>query len=106
MIARHWRGQTHIQDADRYENFLQAKVFPSLRAIKGYCGGYILRNDGPSQSEFVVINLFESLDAVRRFAGPEYMVAVIEPEARQLLCSFEPVATHYEIRFNTAGVKS
>lgn len=98
MIARHWRGWTRLQDADTYEALLKSKVLPALSEIAGYRGGYILRNDGAAESEFVVINLFDSLDAVRKFAGPKYDVAVFEPEAKVLLSRFEPIANHYEVR--------
>lgn len=98
MIARHWRGWTKLQDADAYEALLKSRVLPGLSEIAGYCGGYILRNDGAAESEFVVINLFDSLDAVREFAGPNYDVAVFEPEAKALLSRFEPAANHYEVR--------
>ena len=70
--------------------------------MEGYRGGYILRDDGPQESEFVVINFFDSLDAVRRFAGPEYSVPVFEPEARKLLSKIEPAARHYEVRIDMA----
>ena len=45
-----------------------------------------------------MINIFDSLEAVRKFAGPDYDVAVFEPEAKALLSRFEPVANHYEVR--------
>ena len=98
MIARHWRGWTNREDADGYEEFLKGKVLPGLRAIEGYKGGYILRKDESEESEFVVVNLFESLEAVKRFAGPDYATAVFEPEAKQLLRRIEPLAAHYEVR--------
>jgi hypothetical protein len=101
MIARHWRGWTEVHHADEYENLLKEKVLPSLKGIEGYQGGYILRNDGPREVEFVVVNLFDSLEAVKRFAGPDYTVPVFEPEARKLLCRIEPVAMHYEVRAST-----
>ena len=101
MIARHWRGWTKRHDADTYEALLRNKVLPDLKAIAGYRGGYVLRNDGPEESEFVVVNLFDSLDAVRKFAGPDYVIAVFEPEAKRLLSKFEPTAVHYDVRINT-----
>jgi hypothetical protein len=101
MIARHWRGWTAVQDADAYESLLKDRVLPSLKDIEGYKGGYILRNDGPREVEFVVVNLFDSLESVKRFAGPDYSVPVFEPEARRLLRKIEPVAMHYEVRANT-----
>ncbi|MBV9613645.1 MAG: antibiotic biosynthesis monooxygenase [Acidobacteriaceae bacterium] len=101
MIARHWRGWTKVQDADAYENLLKRDVFPSLKGLEGYRGGYILRNDGPQEVEFVVVNLFDSMEAVKRFAGPDYSTPVFEPEAQVLLSKIEPVAMHYEVRAST-----
>lgn len=103
MIARHWRGWTGPQNADLYENLLTQKVLPGLKTVEGYCGGYVLREDGRQESEFVVINFFDSLDAVKRFAGPQYSVPVFEPEARKLLSRIETVARHYEVRANTVS---
>ena len=74
MIARHWRGWTEPQNADAYEALLKNKVLPGLRDIEGYRGGYVLRSDRPSEVEFVVVNLFDSLEAVKRFAGSDYAV--------------------------------
>ena len=101
MIARHWRGWTQLQDADVYEGLLKNKVLPSLKNVEGYRGGYVLRSDNQHEVEFVVVNLFDSLEAVKRFAGPDYTVPVLEPEARKLLSKIEPVARHYEVRVST-----
>jgi heme-degrading monooxygenase HmoA len=102
MIARHWRGWTKPTNADAYERLLRDSVLPGLKRIEGYRGGYVLRSDGPDEAEFVVVNLFESLEAVRQFAGPDYDVPVFEPEARRLLSRVEPIARHYEVRVSTA----
>ena len=101
MIARHWRGWTNLQNADAYEALLRDKVLPGLAAINGYHGGYVLRCDCPSEVEFVVLNLFESMEAVERFAGPDYRIPVFEPEAKALLSRVENFAGHYEVRVNT-----
>lgn len=98
MIARLWKGWTRPEDADAYERLLREHVLPGLQAIDGHHGGYVLRHDGNEEVEFVVLNLFVSLEAVRAFAGPEYTVPVFEPEARQLLSRVEPLARHYEVK--------
>jgi heme-degrading monooxygenase HmoA len=98
MIARVWRGWTEAGNADAYEKLLQEVVYPGLQTIDGYLGGYILRNDGKDETEFVAVNLFESLDAVKAFAGPDYEVPVFEPEAKRLLSKVEPIARHYDVR--------
>jgi heme-degrading monooxygenase HmoA len=102
MIARHWRGWTKREQADAYEALLKTKVLPGLKGIAGYRGGYVFRRDQGDEVEFVVLNLFESLEAVQRFAGPDFTVPVFEPEARALLTRVEPVAVHYEVCASTA----
>lgn len=97
MIARVWRGWTSPQQADAYEEFLREKVIPGIRKIKGHQAAYVLRLGGPEEVEFMVINLFDSLETVKAFAGENYTVAVFEPEARRLLSRIEPTANHYEV---------
>src|SRR5258708_40198978 len=69
MIARLWRGWTSIENAEAYEKLLREQVLPGLRQIDGYRGGYILRPEGNDEVEFVVMYLFESLEAMLAFAG-------------------------------------
>jgi hypothetical protein len=80
---------------------LKTRVLPLLESLEGYRGGYILRHDGDREVEFVVMNLFVSLEAVQDFAGADYSVPVFEPEARKLLSRVETVAMHYEVRAST-----
>jgi hypothetical protein len=98
MIARHWKGWTKRENADAYEELLRDKVLPGLRKDSDYRGGYVFRSDGQEETEFVVVNLFDSIEAVRRFAGDNYTVATFEPEAKLLLSRIEPSAMHYEVR--------
>jgi hypothetical protein len=105
MIARHWKGWTTRKNADAYEEHLKEKVLPSLRNDLDYGGGYVFRSDGLDETEFVVINLFDSIEAVRRFAGENYTIAVFEPEAKLLLSRMEPSAMHYEVRVSTATLQ-
>lgn len=102
MIARHWRGWTKREDADGYEALLKNKVLPGLKGVQGYKGGYILRKNDADETEFVVINFFASIKAVKEFAGPDYGVPVFEPEAKALLSRIENFATHYEVRAEPA----
>jgi len=102
MIARLWKGWTETRNADAYETLLKTKVLPDLERLKGYRGGYILRSDGADEVEFVVLNFFDSVDAIRSFAGEDYAIPVFEPEARLLLSRVEPIARHYEVRASTA----
>ncbi len=105
MIARLWKGWTSHENADRYERFVREEVIPDVAKIDGYRGGYVLRNERDDEVEFAVMLLFESLDAVKAFAGPDYTVPVIEPEARQLLARSEPIAHHFEVKLAPDDLK-
>jgi hypothetical protein len=98
MIARLWRGWTSFENAEAYERLLREQVLPGLKLIDGYQGGYILQQEAHNEVEFVMMTLFDSLEAVQAFAGFDYIVPVFEPEARLLLSKVEPVAHHYEVK--------
>ncbi len=97
MIVRVWRGWTSAGDAHAYERFLRETVFARVRAgVSGFKGGWVLRRRSGDEEEFVVMTLFESLDAVRAFAGDDYATPVIEPEAARLLIRGDERAAHYK----------
>lgn len=82
MIARMWRGQAKAVDAESCERFVPRQVFATLPAIDGHCGAYLLKRRIGDEAEFVAVTLWDSLDAIRKFAGEAIDRAVIEPEAR------------------------
>jgi heme-degrading monooxygenase HmoA len=96
VITRLWRGWTSAEDADAYEELLRTKILPELYGIEGHRGATVLRRAAEEGVEFVVLNRFDSLDAVRAFAGPDYELAVISPEAEALLERGDERALHYE----------
>ncbi|MCI0402402.1 MAG: antibiotic biosynthesis monooxygenase [Acidobacteria bacterium] len=96
MIGRLWHGWTTPANADAYEALLRREVLPGIGRIAGFKGVYLLRKDAKGEVEFVT--LWESLDAVRAFAGEDYEKAVVLPEARGLLSRFDERSAHYEVR--------
>jgi hypothetical protein len=46
---------------------------------------------------------FDSLQAVRQFAGEDYEVAVVPEKARALLAHFDARSQHYEMRAERSG---
>lgn len=100
MIARLWRGWTQQQNADAYEELLRSEIFPAIerRAIPGFLGIELLRRPIEAETEFVTIMWFDSPEAVRAFAGPDYETAVVPPSARALLRRFDARSAHYEVR--------
>ena len=95
MITRVWRGWTARENADAYERFLLSELFPSMRAIIGFRDANVLRRDDGSEVAFVTLTRFDSLEAIRGFAGENYEWAVIEPKAHALLSHYDEHAQHY-----------
>lgn len=98
MISRIWHGQTSRENAAAYEELLRAEILPGIasRRIRGLQGAHLLRRDVAEGVEFVTILWFESLDAVREFAGKDYEASVVPEKARRLLSRFDARAAHYD----------
>ncbi len=96
MIGRLWHGWTKPENADAYERLLRATVLPGIHRVMGYKGAYLLRRPAGNEVEFVTITLWESMEAVRAFAGPEGRTAVVPPDARKLLARFDDASLHYD----------
>jgi heme-degrading monooxygenase HmoA len=97
MIVRMWRGQARAANADAYEHFVTTRVFAELPAIDGHRGAYLLKRPVGDEVEFVAVTLWESLAAIRAFAGDAIDRAVVEPEARAVLSSFDDFVRHFEL---------
>jgi heme-degrading monooxygenase HmoA len=96
VIARIWHGWATPGNADAYETLLRTEVLPGISRIAGARGAYVLRSALEDEVEFVTITLWDSLDAVRAFAGDDYEGAVVPPAARQVLSRFDERSRHYE----------
>jgi heme-degrading monooxygenase HmoA len=97
MIVRHWRGRARADSASAYLDHLRTDTLPRLRAVDGHRGAYVLRREVGNEVEFVVLTLWDSLESLRAFAGADYEAAVVPPEARRLLTSFDERALHYDV---------
>jgi heme-degrading monooxygenase HmoA len=100
MISRVWHGWTTPHNADAYESLLKSEIFIGIqgRRIDGYRGIHLFRRNVGSEVEFITVMWFESLEAVRAFAGEDYEVAVVPPKARALLSRFDERSQHYEVK--------
>lgn len=101
MILRMWKARSTAEKTGEYVQHATKKVFPALRGIEGHRGAYLLRRAVNGAIELVVLTLWESMEAVRRFAGEEQDKAVVEPEARAALTAFDDTVTHFEIVHRT-----
>jgi len=100
MIGRIWHGWTTPENADAYEALLKQEIFVGFkdRQISGYKGIHLFRRNVGEEVEFVTLMWFESIEAVRTFAGEDYEVAVVPPKARAILSRYDARSQHYEVK--------
>jgi heme-degrading monooxygenase HmoA len=100
MISRVWHGWTTPANADAYEALLKSEIFTGIqnRHIAGFRGIHLFRRSLDAEVEFVTVMWFDSLEAVRAFAGKDYEVAVVPSKARILLSRFDARSQHYEVK--------
>lgn len=97
MIARLWHGTTRADRSAEYLRYLHETGIPGYREIEGNRGVQILRRIEGDVAHFLLISYWESLDAIRRFAGDDMLRAVYYPRDREFLLELEPNVVHYEV---------
>jgi hypothetical protein len=99
MISRIWHGWTTPANADVYEVLLKSEIFAGIQklGLAGYRGIQLLRRNAGDEVEFVTEMWFDSIEAVRAFAGDDYEVAVVPPKARVILERFDARSQHYQV---------
>jgi heme-degrading monooxygenase HmoA len=105
MISRVWHGWTTAANANQYEALLKGEIFPGIkdRQIQGFREVQLFRRNSEQEVEFVTVMWFDSLAAVRAFAGDEYEAAVVPPMARSLLSRFDLRSQHYLVAAQVKG---
>jgi len=99
MIARIWRGVTPESKSKEYLDYMMETGVKGCRATEGNRGVYILQKVHGERADFLFISLWESFDAIRRFAGADIEKAVYYPKDREFLLELEPNVVHYEVMF-------
>jgi heme-degrading monooxygenase HmoA len=97
MIARIWRGTVREADKDTYYEYLKKTGLKEYAETPGNRGVHTLRHVANGQCEFLLLTLWDSWDAIKAFAGPDYDKAVYYPEDNNFLLALDPHVAHYEI---------
>ena len=97
MIARIWHGMTTATKSDEYLEFLKGRAIPDYESTEGNKGVYILRRVEGEKAHFLTLTLWESAQAIEKFAGSDIEKAKYYPEDKGFLLEFEPTATHYDV---------
>jgi heme-degrading monooxygenase HmoA len=97
MIARIWKGAVRQQDGDAYARYMQDTGVAGYARTPGNRGVWMLRRDVGDRTEFVMFTLWDSLEAVKAFAGDDHETAVFYPEDERFLVERDLTSAHYEV---------
>jgi heme-degrading monooxygenase HmoA len=97
MISRHWKGLAKPGQADSYIAHLRTDTFPKLSQIDGFVSASILTREVPEGTEFLIVTVWESMEAIKRFAGMNAEVAVVPEEVRRMMIEYDRIVRHYEV---------
>jgi len=101
MIARLWHGRVPSSKAEAYRAFLNARAIPDYRSIPGNLSVHVLERREGDVTHFITLTFWESLDAIRKFAGEDLERAKYYPEDAGFLLEFEPGVVHYDVAGNS-----
>jgi heme-degrading monooxygenase HmoA len=96
-IARTWRGATRAEDGEAYTRYLEQTGFEEYRRTPGNLGVLGLRRIRDGIAEFLLVTLWESEAAVKRFAGSQPDRAVFYPEDDRYLVQRDTTVDHFEV---------
>lgn len=96
MIARTWHGKVRTEDSEAYYQYLLRTGIPDYRSTPGNLGISVLRRTDGDEAHFLLITYWESMEAIRAFAGDEPERARYYPEDERYLLELEPLVTHYD----------
>jgi heme-degrading monooxygenase HmoA len=97
MIIRTWSARATQSGADSYSAYFENTLLPELRKLAGFSGAYLLARDDGGLVELTAHTMWESLDAIRAFAGDDITTAVVEPEALAVLQQSEATVVHRDV---------
>ena len=102
MISRIWHGWTTLENADIYENLLKTEILPTIASknVSGYRGIQLLKRELANEVEFITIMRFDSLEAVKQFAGEDYEKSYVPDKAKKVLSRHDKRSQHYELKEN------
>jgi heme-degrading monooxygenase HmoA len=97
VIARTWTGVVRRADADAYAGYIRETGFAEYAQTPGNRGAWMLRRDDGDRTEFVTLSMWDSVDAIKAFAGEDIEAAVLYPEDERYLVGGASSVAHYEV---------
>lgn len=100
MISRHWKGIAKTEEAGNYIKHLKEDTFPKLSGLKGFIKASILKREAEKGTEFLIITEWDSIEAIKSFAGENLQNAVVPDVVKLIMLDYDKIVSHYELEFS------
>lgn len=97
MISRHWIGIAKKERAEEYILHLQNDTFKKIKNIEGCISARILQREVKEGIEFLIITEWESIEAIKQFAGEQFNIAVVPQLVKEIMIKYEHEVKHYSV---------
>ena len=105
MLARMWHGVTRADRSDEFFRYITRTGVPGLQATAGNRGVYVLRRLEGDEAHFIMISMWDSREAIARFAGADIEKARYYPEDEEFLLELEPTVRHFEVLVQPPAIR-
>jgi heme-degrading monooxygenase HmoA len=97
MIVRQWKAIARTQNVTDYINHLETETFPQLSRIHGFVRASILTRPVDRGVEFLIVTVWESMEAIQEFAGLPAQRAVVPVQVQAMMIDYDREVSHYEV---------
>ena len=100
MIARIWHGRTPADKADEYRQYLFEVGIKKIATLPGNRGVQMMVGKTAEQGDFTVISYWDSIEAIKGYAGEDYTKVHDLPRDKEFLIDHEPLVRHLSLDVN------
>jgi heme-degrading monooxygenase HmoA len=100
MVARLWHGRTPADKADEYRQYLFDVGVKKIASLPGNRGVQMMMSKTADQGEFMVVSYWDSIEAIKGYAGEEYTKVHDLPRDKEFLIDHEPLVRHFDLPVN------
>ena len=97
MIVRMWHGRVDSSKSDEYAEFMKQRAAPDYSSVDGLQKLLFLRKNEKDVAHFLLVTYWDSMEAVKKFAGEQPEKAKYYPEDDQFLLEKEELSALYEV---------
>ena len=100
MVARIWHGRTPAAKADAYRQYLFDVGIKKIASLPGNRGVQMMVSKTAEQGDFTVISYWDSIEAIKGYAGENYTQVHDLPRDKDFLIDHEPLVRHLDLDVN------